>query len=162
TETPLARQHEQFVAGRGTRKIPSIPWNTFDRERYPAAALGLAIDAQRALALGEYSAIDLFSRIASGLSLIGAPLDLVAAATRIPSDEARHADYCLRMASLCAGEPVVVELDRNAVSGNFGSAMGAREVDRLMLEVAAMSETLAAALVSACRERATDPVVRAL
>src|SRR4029077_14846660 len=113
--TPLARQHEQLLAGRATRRVFAIPWERFDRDAYPEPALALAAQAQRALASGEYAAIDLFGHLASALALHGAPLDIVTAATRIPSDEARHADYALRMASLCAGEDVGFELDSAAL-----------------------------------------------
>jgi hypothetical protein len=36
------------------------------------------------------------------------------------------------------------------------------ELDQLMASVPAISETLAAALIAACRDRATDPVARAM
>jgi hypothetical protein len=114
SETPLRRQHERLLDGRLTRRPPAIPWALFDRSKYPQPALQLAADAQRSLALGEYSAVDLFARLASAMSLNGVPLDLVTAAARIPSDEARHTDYALRMASLCAGEDVAFEIDRKA------------------------------------------------
>src|SRR5215470_1912313 len=98
--TALSRQHDHEISGRKSRRIHPIPWTRFDRSRYPEDALQIAAQAQRALALGEYGAIDLFARIASGLCLNGAPLDLVTAAARIPADEARHADYALHMAGL--------------------------------------------------------------
>jgi hypothetical protein len=160
--TPLARQHEQLLGGRLTRRPARIPWASFDRSRYPEPALQLAANAQRALARGEYSAVDLFARIASGLSLNGAPLDIVTAATRIATDEARHADYALRMASLLEGREVSFSIDRDAVNGRWKAGLEVEDVDRLMLEVAAISETLAAALIGACQERATDPVASAL
>src|SRR5262249_47554569 len=117
---------------------------------------------QRALARGEYSAVDLFARIASALSLNGAPLDIVAAATRIPTDEARHADYALRMASIFEGRDVSIEVDRAAANGRWKASLEIEDVAALMLEIAAISETLAAALIGACRDRASDPVPRAL
>ncbi len=160
--TPLARQHEHLLAGRSTRRIAAIPWARFDRTRYPEPALALAAHAQRALASGEYSAIDLFARLASALALHGAPLDIVTAAARIPSDEARHTDYALRMASLCAGVEVGFDVDPSAVAKQWTVPLELEEVDGLMLEVSAIGETLAGALLAACQERATDPVARAL
>jgi hypothetical protein len=160
--TPLARQHEHLLAGRSTRKIAAIPWERFDRARYPEAALALAAHAQRALASGEYSAINLFARLASALAVHGAPLDIITAAARIPSDEARHADYALRLASLCAGADVGFEVDPDAVAAAWSKPLELEDVDFLMLEVSAIGETLAGALLAACQERATDPVARAL
>ena len=162
TDTPLARQHDHETSGRTSRRIPAIPWSRFDRSRYPLGALELAADAQRALALGEYGAIDLFARIASGLCLCGAPLDLVTAAARIPADEARHADYALRMAGLCKGGDAGFELDPAPLAALWRDPIDMDRLDAVMVEVAAITETLAAAFIGACRERATDPVVRAL
>src|SRR5690348_16934204 len=93
TGSPLSRQHDRMLSGAGTRKIVAIPWARFDRRKYPAPALVLACKAQTMLAQGEYEAVDLFARITSGLAINGAPIDLVAAATRAASDEIRHADY---------------------------------------------------------------------
>ena len=160
--TPLARQHEHLLSGRVTRRLSAIPWERFDRARHAEPALALAAQAQRALAGGEYSAIDLFARIASALSLHGAPIDLVTAAARIPSDEARHADYALRMASLCAGTDVGFEIDGAAIARQWTTPIDQEMLDGLMLEVAAISETVAGGLLAACLERATDPVAKAL
>jgi hypothetical protein len=160
TETPLARQHELRLEK--DRRRPVIPFASFRRETYPKPALDLAFNAQLALAAGEYSAVDLFARIASAMSLVGAPFDLVAEVSRIVSDEIRHADYCYRMAALCG--------DREAVT-NFNTAgftiisqlpMAIEELDYVLMEVSAIGETLAAALLTACQRRATDPVTHAL
>src|ERR1700690_2057557 len=93
-----------MLTGRTTRRIVDIPWSKFDRSKYPEPALALACKAQTMLATGEYEAVELFSRLAAGLALNGAPIDLVAAATRVATDEIRHADYAFRMAALCAGQ----------------------------------------------------------
>jgi hypothetical protein len=160
TETPLSRRHEQVVVGKGRRKIVEIPWESFDRTRYPEAALSLAAEAQRALAVGEYTAIDLFSRLSSALTSNGAPLDLVSAAARIPEDEARHADYALRYSSLLAGREAVLTFDPAAQPWQWVGVASTELVDRMMLEVSAVGETLAAALLQACLDRAADPVAR--
>src|SRR5262252_3030566 len=102
TGTPLSREHDRALGGR-VRKVVQIPWSRFDRSRYPAPALALACKAQTMLATGEYEAVDLFSRIAAGLAINGAPIDLVAAATHVATDEIRHADYAFRMAALLGG-----------------------------------------------------------
>src|SRR6478735_5369313 len=112
TRSPLAREHERLLAGRGARKIAGIPWSKFDRSKYPAPALALACKAQTMLATGEYEAVDLCARMAAGLAINGAPIDLVTAATRATTDEARHADYAFRMAALLGGTtPDEVRID---------------------------------------------------
>ena len=110
TDTPLARQHDRLLDGRAVRKPISIPWTRFRRADYPEPALALAQKAQTMLATGEYEAVDLFSRIASGLAINGAPIDLVAAATRVVTDEVRHSDYAFRMATLCGAGDVAIEV----------------------------------------------------
>ena len=160
TGTPLSRQYqrERFLR----RRAPVIPWDRFDPTAYPAPALALAVDAGRALATGEYGAVDAFARVASTLARNGAPFDLVSAATRIPSDELRHTEYALRLASLCAGQDVSIEMQQSAFDMPWGGAVGMEELDLMMLQLSTISETLAAALIDACRERATDPVARAM
>jgi len=159
--TPLSRRFERPSIRDGLRK-DVIPWSSFDRSKYPESALALAVHAQSALALGEYGAIHLFSRLASAVSLCGAPLDIVRATAAVPADEARHAEYALRMAELCAGRPVQLELDPGKLPRNAWEPMKLEDVDACMIEVSSIGETLAAAFIGACRKVATDPVPRAL
>jgi hypothetical protein len=163
TESPLARAHDKLLAKRARGRVPIIPWEEFDRSRYPAPALALSLDAQSRLAMGEYGAVDLFARIASGLATNGAPFDLVAAATCIPTDEIRHADYAIRFAALCAGkDKVSVELDVGAFARRWKRTIDLEDLDFAMVEIAAIGETLACALLGACAERASDPVAKAV
>jgi len=163
TETPLARAHDARLAKRANGRTPKIPWERFDRSRHSSEALALSYDAQSRLAMGEYSAVDLFARIASGLSLVGAPFDLIAAATCIPTDEVRHADYAFRFAALCAGkESVAIPVDAKMLGSRWKKKMDLERLDYEMVEIAAIGETLACALLDACAKRATDPVAKAV
>jgi hypothetical protein len=160
TDTPLARMHERAILENGSRRHKAVPFDRFDRARYPAAALAVALDAQRALALGEYTAVDLFARLASALALNGAPFDIVAAATRVPSDEIRHADLTFRMARLLAGREVEVKFDRARLNELWAKPMSLEMLDYAMVEIAAVGETLSCALLGACRKRAVDVALR--
>jgi hypothetical protein len=162
TETPLARQHDATVAGRSTRKVVDVPWSKFRRSRYPAPALALACTAQTMLATGEYEAVDLFARIAAGMVANGVPIDLIAAATRAASDEIRHCDYAFRMAALLGGSEVAIEMRRARAQARWRSSLDMETLDALMIEIPAIGEGLACALLAASRERASDPVVRPL
>ena len=163
TETPLARAHDRTLAKRARGRMPAIPWHAFDRSKYPAPALALALDTATRLALGEYTAVDLFARIASALAAVGAPFDLIAAATCIPTDEIRHADYAMRFAALCAGkESVTIHLDKRLLKPPRRRGSILDQLDFSMLEISAIGETLACALLGACADRATDPVAKAL
>jgi hypothetical protein len=163
SSSPLARQYDRALDGRATRKIVSIPWSRFDRSAYPEPALALACKAQTMLAMGEYQAVEIFSRLAGALALNGAPMDIVAAATRAATDEIRHADYAFRMAGLFGGtDDVVIDVDRARALNKWGTHLGFEALDAMMLEIPAIGEALACALISASRSRASDPVARSL
>jgi hypothetical protein len=163
TETPLARQHDRTVSGRSSRRVIEVPWSKFDRAKYPEPALALACKAQTMLATGEYEAVELFSRIAAGLVANGAPIDLIAAATRAATDELRHCDYAFRMAALCAkNDDVTIEMRSGRASARWKGALDLGTLDLMMIEIPAIGEGLACALLAASRDRATDPVARPL
>jgi hypothetical protein len=160
--TPLAELHDDAIRGALPRGAREIPWQEFERSRYPEEALALARDLFCKLAGGEYSAVALFAQITSSLALTQAPIDFVAASARVSSDEIRHADYCLRMASLCQGSDVTVSVPSTALASDIPHSLALEELDFLMLKYAAVGETLAAALLTECRRRASDPTLRAL
>jgi hypothetical protein len=162
SQTPLAERHEDVLRGAALRVPKPIPWQAFERDRYAPEALKLACDLYGRLAVGEYRAVGLFTQLTSGMALTAAPFDLVLASSRVSSDELRHADYCVRMASLCAGDEVTLEIEPEALEANVPGQLDHAGVDFLMLKYAAVGETLATALLTECRRRAKDPVVRAL
>ena len=162
TSTPLARIHERTILQRGPRRGVAVPWDSFRRERHPKAALALAYDAQRMLALGEYAAVGLFSRFVEALARIGAPFDIVSAAARVPQDEIRHADLAFRFASLCAAREVTVDAPEEKKPARWSDRLTIEDLDSFAIEVIAIGETLACALLSACRDGATDPLARAI
>jgi hypothetical protein len=163
TTTPLARQHAHRLATSPSRPR-EIPWARFDREGYAAGALAIASQSARSLAAGEYGAVTLFAHAASALALHRAPFDLIATAARIPADEIRHAEYACRMAALCAGTDLSsldLDVDDAVLTARCAPIRNLEDLDVFMLELPAVSETLATALLDACREGATDPVARA-
>jgi hypothetical protein len=164
TSTPLARLHERTLLQRGPRKGIAVPWVSFRRDQYPASALALAYDAQRMLALGEYSAVSLFARFVDGLARVGAPFDIVSAATRVPQDEIRHADLAFRFAGMCAARDVSVDVTQAEAQANarWHERLTLEDLDSFSVEVVAVGETLACGMLAACRDGATDPVARAV
>jgi hypothetical protein len=163
TETPLARQHDQTVAGRSSRRVVQVPWSKFDRKKYPEPALALACKAQTMLATGEFEAVELFSRITAGLVAVGAPIDLIASSARVATDEIRHSDYAFRMAALCSESgDVAIETRPDRSRARWAAALDQETLDHMMIEIPAIGEGLACALLAASRDRATDPVARPL
>jgi hypothetical protein len=162
TATPLARRHERTLERGFARKRHAIDFTRFDRTKYPRSALALAHHAQTKLALGEYTAVDLFAHLSSAMTLNGVPFDLIAAAASIPQDEIRHADYAMRAARALAGSEAEIDFDAVALRKRWERPMGLEDLDVTMMEVSAIGETLSCALLSACLERAKDPMIRAL
>ncbi len=157
--TPLARRHEREVREKALGNGRAIGYHTFDRTLYPRVALELAGEAQRSLAVGEYLAVELFSKLAAALTLAGAPMDLVSAAAKVPCDEIRHADLALRMARAFsdADPPLEIDTSRHAY---LAGPLDVRALDAAMVEMPALGETLACALLAASRDSASDPIVR--
>lgn len=160
TTTPLAKRHQRDVAASALGGRRRIAYGSFDRSKYPAAALSLACDAQRSLAIGEYMAVDLFAKLAAALSVAGVPIDIVSAESRIPADEIRHTDLALQMARALGDrdEPLEVDTERYRY---LGERLSMQDLDIAMLEMHALGESLACSLLASSRERATDPVVKA-
>jgi len=157
TESPaLARRFAQ----RADKRAP-IPWERFDAAKHPKAALALSRHQAARLAMGEYSAVEIFSRLSGALAIVGAPMEIVAEAAQVPTDEIRHAAIALRFAEACGEkDPVTYETKTHAAQWTKEPSM--EEVDRLCLQVAAIGETMACALLASCRARAKDPVARAV
>jgi rubrerythrin len=162
TSTPLARQHERRSDGKNTRKPRPIPWESFDRRQFPRPAIDLAVDAYTKLAIGEYGAVQFYGQLTSEMALAGLPLDVVTGSASICTDEARHADYAMRMARALTGEDIPVRVEKGALEAPWKKDVTLEDIDDAVLHVAAISETIACALVTANLERATDATSIAL
>ncbi len=162
TTTPLVRQHEGRLVGKARRGPKPIPWRACDRARFAQPALDLAVDSYVKLAAGEYGAVQLYGAMTSAMTMVGLPMDLITASAAICTDEARHADYGMRMAALLQGGEVTIPVDRDVLERPWRKDVTVEDIDVAVLHVAAISETLACGLVDACLERATDETTRVL
>ncbi len=160
TATPLARRYERTLAAQGRRKR-AIPWERFDASRYPPSALALAGPAYRELAANEYAAAAIFARVLDAMILCGVPFDLVAEAAQAPLDELRHADHALSIARLCGAEEGPWSFDRERIDPARSHVRALVELDAVMVDVSAIGETIAAALLGESRRRVLDPVISA-
>lgn len=156
---PLAR-HQLRVLTRGpTRRARAIPFSDFAPEQYAPESLALASDQYGALARGERSAVGLFARLGAALDAFSVPREFVLAATAAAHDEARHAQYCEEFAVRCGFDASAPVANHAPAEPEPGSLL---DLDIAMLRSVALSETLAAALLMACRRVAREPVARAL
>lgn len=165
TGGPLTRLMTLEVAGKSTRKQVEIPWSRFDRSKYPEEALAIAYDAMRWLATGEYVAVEGFARLLTSFSWHQVPHDLITACARIPADEIRHAEIALQAASKLSGKapeeiPMSIHGRRPATPPDVRAPIGT--LDILVATLPAMLETIACALLSEARKRATDPMMNAV
>jgi hypothetical protein len=156
---PLARKQLRELTLGSARRARAIPFSAFSPERYAEPALALASDQYGALARGERSAIGLFARLAAALDTFAAPREFVLAATAAAHDEARHAQYCEEFAVRCGFDTGSAPA---APSPSEPEPESLIELDIAMLRSVALSETLAAELLMACRRLAREPVARAL
>jgi hypothetical protein len=165
TGTPLTRWFDQEIAGRSTRRNVEVPWGAFDRAKYPDAALAVAVDAMRWLATGEYAAVEGFGRLVVSFSWHGVPYDLIAACARIPSDEIRHSEIALRAAARLSGaaeSTMLMPIENRRPSKVADVRASLRELDVQVAVLPAYLETVAVALLSEARRRATDPMMKAV
>ena len=162
TSTPLARQHELRMVGKTTRRPKTIPWSDFHRDQFAPEARALALDAFTHIAVGEYGAVQMYAQLTAAMALAGLPLDLLTASASICSDEARHAEYALRMAGALAGHDVPVSVETEPLASPWRKEVTLEDLDAAVLHVAAISETIACALIGACHERASDPTTATL
>ena len=90
------------------------------------------------------------------------PLDLITASASICGDEARHADYGMQMLRALTGAEVPVGVDKEPIESPWRNGGTLEGIDAAILHVAAISETIACALVEALLEHATDATTRSL
>src|SRR5262249_26455360 len=73
------------------------------------------------------------------------------------------ADYAFRMAALLGGkDDVTIEVRSKRAENRWGQTLDLGTLDLMMVEIPAVGEALACALIAASRERAKDPVAQAL
>jgi hypothetical protein len=101
TET-IGRMHRKQI----DRGQP-VEWERFDLQRYLDAGQHELVERARRewahRAVAEYMSTAQFSQLLHRLTRLGAPLELIGAATRLPVDECRHAELCAKMAELLGG-----------------------------------------------------------
>jgi hypothetical protein len=122
-----------------------------------AAARTRLADAWVRDGLAEHASVASFSRLALELLSLGAPMELVADASRAALDEVRHADFCFALAARY-GRPVVPE--RLDLGGSVPIAPTLEALVTSTFQEGCVGETLAAALLAERAAGAADDDVR--
>ncbi len=152
-----------LVVGAETHLAPPVRRTQWSRgERPDASALSDAARADLAsfwahVGLMEHASVASFARFSLQLIAQGAPPALLLAAHEAASDEVRHAEACLALASTYGADAVG--------PGELPAVLGVETQDLIALAVATASEacigeTLSVVLAAEQLRGATDPAVR--
>lgn len=104
--TRVTRPRLETIGRTHVRREPWPDFEAFDAERYPVALRRRAARQWWRRAREEYGSISEFSALTHALTRARAPIELLAALSRLITDEARHAHLCAAMAeALASDEP---------------------------------------------------------
>ena len=136
----------------------ALEWESFDGDAYDDETREHARVQWAGRAVAEYASAAQFARLLVLLTKVGAPLELIGAATRLIQDETRHADICARMADRLGGR-----------SGYRVNSAGLRifedadpwvAIYRTILEVCCFGEVLSVPMLRAIESCASDPLAQ--
>lgn len=155
TTATLGRFHRKLMdRGQAPR------WETFDRGRYDAALVERARREWAHRAVAEYQSTAQFAQLLHRLTRLGAPLELIGAACRLPLDECRHAELCAKMAELLGGRASHPVTTDGLALFEGEEARGGELFACVMtvLTVCCFGETLSVPMLEALHVVATDEV----
>jgi hypothetical protein len=132
-----------------------IDWS-FDPEAYDADLVEQARVQWSQRAVAEYQSTAQFAQLLHRLTLLGVPVEMIGAATRLATDECRHAELCARFADALGGCEARVTHDGLSM---FDDAEGLETQCALtILTVCCFGETLSVPMLRALSVAATDPL----
>jgi hypothetical protein len=155
--TPLEAEHHRLMRRRAT----PIPWSE--------CGVAALTEAERARLAGtwmrrseaEYLAISTFSVLAIDLVAASAPADVISLCLRAGIDEVRHAELCIRMASIYSGKQELPPPAMSSLPDDPSREKLHQALANTML-VSCVSETYATTVLSATRDLTSDPCAKAV
>jgi hypothetical protein len=148
------------LAARPAKPPAAIPWEALEREPLPAEERERTRAAWVHRAHDEYRSMTAFTELLGELAAIAAPLDVLAAATRLVEDEVKHVALCARVVEALGGpgeqpgEPRWVRSDKRL-------PVQAR-VAMTCVGSLAIGETLSVAGITDALAKTTHPTLRAV
>jgi hypothetical protein len=94
----LARFHRTMMD-----RPRDLPWESFDAGDFDEVVVERARREWAHRSVAEYQSTAQFGQLLHRLTKVGAPVEMIGAATRLAVDECRHAELCARMADLLGG-----------------------------------------------------------
>lgn len=150
-ELKLTREHERVTN-------VALDWSSFRLGDFdPTRAREAAAD-WHTRAFTEFHSLTHFTQLASQLQRLGAPLDWSGAMLRMATDEARHADLCLRVSEALGG-PASLEADPEQLMRSEHEHL-LDDVRRDVLATFCVAETLSVRMFTRCLQVATVPLAK--
>lgn len=135
----------------------SPPLEQLDASKYPDELVEHARQQWAGRAVAEYQSTAQFSELLHRLCIWGAPIELIGAATRLATDECRHAELCARVADRLGGRHGH-EVSEEGLSLYAEEADPLLAIYRTILSVCCFGETLSIPMLEAIEVVATDPI----
>ena len=132
-----------------------LEWS-FDASAYTPEAIEEARRQWSYRAVAEYESTAQFAQLLHRLTLLGAPLELIGAATRLATDECRHAELCARYANLLGGADTKVTHDGMSLYDDVDDL--AVQCALTVLADCCFGETLSVPMFNALAVVTTDPL----
>ena len=140
----------------------AYPWDSLDGENYPEELRQRARIGWTENALNEYCAAAAMGQLVTALIEVKAPVDLIALASRFPSEEILHVILCARVAMrLGGGAPIVYDPESLAppVSRELSPLQRANE---LVVRMCCVSEAFSFPMLRGSMQAATHPLTKAV
>lgn len=153
--TPLASEHHKLMQ----RRQKPIPWDQANPDELTAEQRQRVGRTWMKRSEAEYLAISTFAVLTIDLAAAAAPADVMSLCNRAAIDEIRHAELCLRMASIYLGQQKQPAVKMSTLPDDPKKSRRAQAIANTLL-VSCASETYATTILCTARDQSSDPVTR--
>ncbi len=153
--TPLEAEHHKLMQ----RRAADVPWQRSTAAALSPAQRERAARTWRTRSQAEYMAVSTFSVLSMDLCAAGVPADFLTSVHQAAIDEVRHAELCVRLASLYSGQPETPPLGLSDLPDDPARPKRLQALANALL-VSCVAETYATSVVAAMRDVAVDPCVQ--
>lgn len=155
--TPLLTRFHRTLMDRRQE----LPFDQFEVGAYDAEIVEHARHQWAGRAVAEYMSTAQFAQLIHRLTLVGAPLELIGAASRLVTDECRHAELCAQMADVLGGRQGH-EVTRRGLSLFEEEDDPWLTIALTVLEVCCFGESLSIPMLESISLASSDPLPQAI
>lgn len=147
----LGRFHRNLMDRR------EIDWEALDADAYDDEKVERARRKWAERSAAEYYSTSQFAQLLHRLCRVGAPVEMIGAATRLGTDECRHAELCARVADRLGGrDGFDIHSEQLSLYDDTDDKWLA--IYRTILKVCGFGETISVPMLKAIHVAANDPV----